>query len=444
MSLAASKWGGLNLEQPAADVASAIVTAAAPDICILPLQQLLSGTTRPRINAGDAVRRGQCVADPETELAAALHAPVSGTVIAIEPRPNPYFGGDTTPAIVIENDGRDLPDPSLAPMQDFAAQSPQAVLEKIRQAGICGLGGAMFPTAAKIAAAVEHGCSTVLLNGAECEPYITCDDALMRARARDVVFGAQIILHACEAQRCIVAIERDKPQALLALRQAVTGSADSRIEVRAVPTFYPAGGECQLIAALFGDEVPTARMPADIGILCQNVGTAAAIARLFQTGEPLISRIVTVTGGAVVQPANVEARIGTSLSALIAHCGGYRGTAERLIMGGAMMGLALPHDDMPMLKGTNCVVAATAHEIGVRPEEMPCIRCGDCAEVCPAYLLPQQLYWYARRNDAIALQHFGLRDCIECGCCDYVCPSKIRLANRFAGAKRRASLIAGA
>ena len=443
MSRAASKWGGLHLEQPTASAASAIVTAPAPDICVLPLQQHLSGTTRPRINAGDTVLRGQCVADPETELAASLHAPVSGTVIAIEPRPNPYFCGEATPAIVIANDGRDLPDSSLAPEADFAARSPEFIREKIMRAGICGLGGAMFPTAAKMAAAAAHGCSTVLLNGAECEPYITCDDALMRSRAQQIVFGAQIILHACEAQRCIIAIEQDKPQALAALRVAVSGVADSRIEVRAVASFYPAGGECQLIVALFGDEVPTARMPADIGILCQNVGTAAAIARLFETGEPLISRIVTVTGGAIIQPANIEARIGTSFAALIAQCGGYRTTAQRLVMGGAMMGLALPHDDMPMLKGTNCVVAATAHEIGIRPAEMPCIRCGDCAEVCPAYLLPQQLYWYARRDDTTALQRFGLRDCIECGCCDYVCPSKIRLANCFAGAKRRASTIAG-
>jgi electron transport complex protein RnfC len=382
------------------------------------------------------------VADPETQLAASLHAPVSGTVIAIEARPNPYFGGEATPAIVIENDGRDLPDDSLVPAPDFATQSPQSIRDKILRAGISGQGGAMFPTAAKMAAAAATGCRTVLLNGAECEPYITCDDALMRERAHDIVFGAQIILQACEAPRCLIAIEQDKPQALQALMQAVCAVADSRIEVQAVATFYPAGGECQLIAALFGDEVPSARMPADIGILCQNVGTAAAIARLFQTGEPLMSRIVTVTGGAVAQPANVEARIGTSFAALIAQCGGYLGTPDRLIMGGAMMGLALPHDGMPMLKGTNCVVAATGGEIDVRPLEMPCIRCGDCAEVCPAYLLPQQLYWYARKNDNEALQRFGLGDCIECGCCDYVCPSKISLASRFARAKRRLSEVA--
>jgi electron transport complex protein RnfC len=254
---------------------------------------------------------------------------------------------------------------------------------------------------------------------------------LMRERATEIVLGAQVLMHAIEAEHCVIAIEDDAPEAEQTLRQAITAANDERIRLRVIPAVYPAGGERQLVAAVFGREVPFDGLPADIGILCQNVGTAAAIARWIDQGEPLIRRIVTVTGDGVAEPRNLDVRIGTSMSIVIAHCGGYTARVSRLIMGGTMMGIALPHDDLPIVKATNCVLAASQMDLQPRAAEMPCIRCGNCAEVCPAFLLPQQLHWYLREPDLGELQRHGLLDCIECGCCDYVCPSQIPLVERF-------------
>jgi electron transport complex protein RnfC len=258
---------------------------------------------------------------------------------------------------------------------------------------------------------------------------------LMRERAADIVFGARVLLHALCAMSCTIAIEDDVPQAEAALRKAIDAAADQRIHVRVVPSVYPAGGERQLIATVFGVEVPHDGLPADIGVVCQNVGTAAAIAKWVRDGEPLISRIVTVTGDGVREPGNLETRIGTPIASLVADCGGYTERMSRLIMGGSMMGTPLPHDDLPVIKATNCVVAASALDLQPRGPEMPCIRCGACSQVCPAFLLPQQLHWYLHPYDSEQLERHGLLDCIECGCCDYVCPSQIPLAERFREAK---------
>jgi electron transport complex protein RnfC len=215
------------------------------------------------------------------------------------------------------------------------------------------------------------------------------------------------------------------------MRQAITERRDERIQLVIVPRVYPAGGQRQLIATVFGVEVPFDGLPTDIGILCQNVGTAAAIAQWVRDERPLISRIVTVTGDGVRSPANLDVRLGTPIACVIAECGGYTQRVTRLIMGGSMMGRALPHDELPVTKATNCVIAASALDLQPRSEEMPCIRCGACSEVCPAVLLPQQLHWYLRAGELAALETLGLMDCIECGCCDYVCPSQIPLAERF-------------
>jgi len=380
------------------------------------------------VGVGDNVLLGQLLARTPD---AAVYASASGLVSSINQ-------SAATCTFIIDTDGRDAPHSSFRPIADYSQLSSAALRERIEQAGISGLGGACFSTAIKLNVAAQHQVPLLIVNGAECEPFITCDDLLMRERAADVVLGAQILLHACGATEAVIAIEDNKPQAMTAIAQALKHASDARLRLQAVGTHYPAGGERQLVHLLTGKEVPSGGIPPDIGVLCQNVGTAAAIAQLIRTGMPLTSRIVTVTGNGVCQPRNLIARFGTPIASLIADCGGYAGSVVRLIMGGSMMGVALPHDELTVSTATNCIVAAAQSDLRARGAEMPCIRCGECAYACPAGLLPQQLLRYARLQDRAALKELGLRDCIECGCCDYVCPSQIPLTATFVATKLQA------
>jgi electron transport complex protein RnfC len=258
----------------------------------------------------------------------------------------------------------------------------------------------------------------------------------MREHAADVVAGALLMSDLLATPLCIIAIERDKQRAIEAIEEAARAVEDPRLKLAEVPTIYPAGGERQLVELLSGEEVPSGRYPSEIGYVCQNVGTAVALRRLARDGEPLISRIVTVTGAGIKTPQNVEAPLGTPIAELVAFCGGYNDGVIRLIGGGSMMGHALPDDDVPIGKASNCVIAATTAEVRIDPTEWPCIRCGDCAMVCPPRLLPQELLVAANESDFEALRALGLQDCIECGCCDVACPSHISLTERFRQAKR--------
>lgn len=417
---------------------AAIVVAPVPDVLVLPLNQHNDGALLPCVQVGAAVLLGQVIAQPAAPLGACLHAPVSGTVLAIEPRLTSQQVGQFTPAIVLANDGHDRRDPTLQPAHDWHSMTPLDLCAHLARGGIAGLGGAVFPAATKLAAHAQHPIEYLLINGVECEPFISCDDRLMRERANQVVQGAQIMLHAAQAQHCRIVVEADKPEALAALRTATQQLADTRIEVVTVNTAYPSGDEGQLITQLLGREIPRGGLPAQVGVIVQNVATACACAHWIHLAQPLISRIVTVTGPGVRQPANLEVRLGTSVRELIDACGGYQADSrpDTLIMGGAMMGRALPDDQLPIVKASNCLIV-TRHEL-LKPvaAEMPCIRCGECAQACPANLLPQQLLAYARTGNRTALQELGLFDCIECGCCDYVCPSHITLAGRFRSAKQ--------
>jgi electron transport complex protein RnfC len=404
-----------------------------PTKLVVALRQHRGNPAEPIVAVGDRVLKGQTIAIPAAAPSAAVHAGSSGFVRAIEERP--ALGGNgvqPSQCIVIETDGRDERVPEQDAPQWPADRSMQR--EAIRAGGIVGLGGAVYPTADKLATPIK--CKTLIVNGAECEPYISCDDMLMRENAAEIVAGALLLTDVLEAPHCIVAIERDKPQAMEAIETAAHAANDSRLKLAEVPTIYPAGGEKQLVELLTGEEVPSGRYPSEFGYVCQNVGTAFAVQRLRTAREPLYSRVVTVTGGGVKTPQNVEAPIGTPIAELIALCGGYVDGVVRLIAGGSMMGYALPDDDMPLTKATNCIVAALADEVRTDSYEWPCIRCGDCAMVCPSRLLPQDLLVAATASDYGALATLGLQDCIECGCCDVICPSQIMLTERFRVAKR--------
>ena len=428
--------GGLRLPSLTTAIDDQPVRAAPPPECaVLPLLQHSGNPARPIVDVGEHVLKGQCVAEPAGIISASLHAPVSGVVRAIEPRPVPHPSGLEAPCIVIDSDGRDEPAPPPRPVADFRYVAPAEVRHWIQDSGIVGLGGAGFSTAVKLTAEAQSGLHTLVLNGAECDPSISCDNALLRTRSADVVAGAQVLMHVLQIHQCLVAVERDMPAAAAAMAQAIDDCGDDRIELVSVPAIYPEGGERQLIQTLSGQEVPSDGLPVDVGFLVQNVGTAAAVADAALRSEPLISRIVTVAGDAVAEPCNIEVRFGTPVADVVAACGGYAAEADRVVVGGVMMGFALRSDSVPITKVVNSVTALTAP--AARPEDnaMPCIRCGECARACPVSLQPQQLHWHARASEfdqAVALNLFY---CIECGCCDQVCPSHIPLAQYFRYAK---------
>ena len=435
MQTAVRARGGLRLEaHKERSTRDPITTAAPPAHAVLTLDQHAGERAVPIVAVGERVALGQPIARPSTLVSAWLHAPIAGEVVAIEPRPAANHGGAPALSIVIANDGSDARYRERA-IEDFTALAPAELRQWIGRAGIVGLGGAGFPTVAKLASAAEREHLALLINGAECEPYISCDEMLMRERADEVVLGARILMHALEARECVIALEDNAPQAQQAMQAALTRAGDERLRLTQVAAIYPAGGERQLIAAVFGKEVPHDGLPRDIGVLCHNVATAAAVARWVARGEPLVSRIVTITGAGVAHARNLDVRIGTPIAQLIEECGGYTPRITRLLMGGTMMGAALATDEAAVIKTTNCIVAASARDLEPRQPEMPCIRCGNCAEVCPAFLLPQQLHLNAQALDLAGLERYGLMDCIECGCCDYVCPSQIPLVERFRQAK---------
>ncbi|TLX54677.1 electron transport complex subunit RsxC [Stutzerimonas nosocomialis] len=402
-----------------------------PRVLYVPLGQSVGEPAEPCVAVGERVLKGQKIGLASGALGVALHAPSSGVVTAIGPQPYPHVSGLPAPAIVIETDGQERWT-ALEPCDDFRREPADALLERIREAGISGLGGAGFPTAAKLAAAPRQKVRTLVINGAECEPYITADDLLMREKPVALVRGIEILVHLLDPDEVLIGIEDNKPEAIAALQAAI---GERPFTVRVIPTRYPSGGEKQLIQILTGLEVPSGGLPMDLGVLCQNVGTCVAIHDAIVLGRPLISRITTLTGEALERPMNVEALIGTPVAELLAFAGLRDSRLQRLLMGGPLMGFALPSRDVPLIKTTNCLLAGTAAELPPPAPALPCIRCGDCAEVCPASLLPQQLHFFALGEDHPQLRAHNLFDCIECGACAYVCPSNLPLVQSYRAAK---------
>jgi electron transport complex protein RnfC len=426
--------GGIKLPgNKSASTSMPLATATVPPILIHPLGQSLGTPAEPVVGVGEQVRRGQPIAISRGFIGAPVHAGSSGTISRIEPCPVAHPSGLDAMCIVVETDGKDISWDGYDPLNNYRTLNTAAIRLRVRDCGIVGLGGAAFPTSVKLNAGA--GLQALILNGAECESYISCDDMLLRHRASQVIEGAQIMLHALEITLCLIAIEDDKPEALAALTAAAEAFGDGRLEIVPVPAIYPEGGERQLIRVLTGEEVPSDGIPADIGFLVQNVGTAAAVSRAVLGGEPLTSRIVTVTGEGVARPQNIEVRIGTPISEVVGQCGGYTDKARYLVMGGAMMGFGLASDDVPVVKASNCLLIASDDEIKPKGDALACIRCGDCVGVCPANLMPQQLYWHARAENLDKAESLFLFDCIECGCCDQACPSHIPLTDYFRYAK---------
>lgn len=433
--------GGLHLDYHKEE-STAQPTRGIPlaDELVIPLQQHTGYKPTLEVQAGDYVYKGQQLASHTGFMKVPVHASTSGTVTAIEERPIPHSSGLTDLCVILQPDGKD--DWGAAKMQpypDYAQLDAETLRQRICAAGIVGMGGAVFPAAIKLNVHDNVPIEALLINGAECEPYITCDDLLMQEKADEIIGGIQVMMHIIDAPRCLIGVEDNKPHAITALQAAIGKAADPRIQVTPVPTLYPTGSEKQLIQILTGKEVPSGGRPASIGLICHNPATARAIYRAVVLGEPLINRYLTVTGKGVAAPCNLEVPLGTPIQHIIQQAGGYTDAAKKLVMGGPMMGVSLQTDQIPAVKATNCILVSDEADSGA-PPALPCIRCGRCAEACPTSLLPQQLYWYSRSRDFEKTEQYHLFDCIECGCCAYVCPSHIRLVDyyRFAKAEIRA------
>jgi len=408
----------------------AIVKANVPDLVHIPMSQHIGAPCLPTVKPGDHVRMGELIGKPAGYVSAPIHASVSGTVKAVAPRVHPNGGEVMT--VTIENDGQDERDTSFNSM-DWRRQEPKALQERITAAGIVGLGGASFPTHVKLAPPEGKQIDTIILNGAECEPYLTADHRLMLEHPQDVLTGLQILMKQMGVDRGYIGIEDNKRDAYEIMN--IAAQEMESIRILSMKTKYPQGAEKQLIDAATGRQVPSGGLPMDVGCVVVNVGTAYAITQAVTKGEPLYRRVVTVTGSIVKDPQNLLVRIGTPVNALLEQCGGLSEPAVKALLGGPMMGVAQHTLDVPVIKGTSGVLFLSEKEAAL-DEEQPCIRCGRCVNACPIHLVPMDIADSAAMDDYDGAQAAGAMDCIECGSCTYVCPAKRHLTQYCRVAKR--------
>ncbi len=401
-----------------------------PNRLYVPLGQHQGESGEVIVREGERVLKGQPLTASGDDFIVPVHAPTSGSVSGVVDHPAAFPPGGTRRCLVIEPDGEDQWGP-LKPLDRWEERADGDIIDHLHAQGLAGMGGAMFPTAAKLRGDWPD-LHTVILNGAECEPYIACDEMLMRERPEAIVEGGLLLARAAGARRVVIAIE-DRMGAVRERLEAACRKIDRDDIVRVIQvlTIYPEGGERQLIQTLTGKEVPHNGLPQDLGVVCHNVATAASARDAVVDGKPLIERIVTVTGPGIEAPCNLLALIGTPFSHLIEAAGGYRDKVSRLVLGGPMSGTALASDDIPVSRGSNCLLALTEDEVAPSAPTLPCINCGQCVSVCPASLLPQMLYRHLEAEQYDRAAGLNLADCIECGCCAQVCPSHIPLVDFF-------------
>ncbi|MGE5421997.1 MAG: electron transport complex subunit RsxC [Ignavibacteriales bacterium] len=432
------KWGIHPDTHKSATESKAIESHELPSKVIIPVQQHIGVPCAPLVKKGDLVKKGQVIAEAKAPVSTNVHATISGKVVEVSEQPHPYFG--KCMAVTIESDGLDEWVDGIPVERDWQKLNKEEIVEIIRDAGIVGMGGATFPTHIKLAPPKDIPIDTLIINGAECEPYLTSDHRVMLECTERMITGILIIKQALGVKNVIIGIEDNKMDAVKVVTQAAAGKD---IKVVAVPTRYPQGAEKTLIKTLINREVPGGKLPMHIGVVVQNVGTAVAVCDAVRNGIPLIERVVTVSGGAIKEPKNLKLRIGTLFSEAIAHCGGYKAPVRKLILGGPLMGTAQYTDDVPVIKGTSGILAFTREDVHDGPES-PCIRCGTCLEACPIGLNPSMLSILGQRSLVDeAVNQYHLMDCMECGCCTFVCPAKRRIIHHIRYSKKMSAQKGG-
>jgi Na+-translocating ferredoxin:NAD+ oxidoreductase subunit C len=414
----------------------AIVDFKASKVVEIPMRQHIGAPCEPIVKKGDAVKVGQLIGAAGGFVSANVHSSVSGTVLDVKKQTTAY-GMDTV--VIIDNDERYELSDTVKPKPDFMTLSGKEIIDIIKEAGIVGMGGAGFPTHVKLSPPPEKPIDTIVLNGAECEPYLTCDHRIMLEEPDLIIKGLQILMRALNVPNGVVGIESNKPDAIERMKIA---AKDTTIKVVGLKTKYPQGAEKQLIYACTHREIPSGGLPMDIGVVVSNVATSLAIGNLFLTGLPLIERVCTVTGKGIKSPKNIKFRVGTPLKALIEFCDGYNGTPGKILLGGPMMGVAQFTDTLPAMKNTSGILVFQEDEAKL-PEASACIKCGKCVVTCPIGLQPIQISAYAILHDYDKAAQYNALDCIECGSCSFICPAKrpllqsIRVAKREILAKKR-------